>query len=246
MDKYQQFADAIKESGRIVFFTGAGMSTESGIPDFRSNDGLYKGKDYPIGYRAEEILSADFFNRYPRLFFDYYFKHLIYPQAQPNVGHEFIAQLEDTKKDITVVTQNIDGLHQLAGSANVLELHGTVLDNYCLICGRYYSVEELNRDEDGIPRCVDDNGIVRPRVVLYQEGLPMETLDYAIEQIRKADLLVVLGTSLIVYPAAGLVNYFNGSQLVLINKTPIATLPANTLVFQDSINHVFNKVQELM
>lgn len=244
MDQYQHLADQINESQRIVFFTGAGMSTASGIPDFRSNDGLYKGDDYPIGYRSEEILSASFFDRYPKLFFDYYFSHLVYPQAQPNSGHEFIAYLEAMDKEVTVVTQNIDGLHQRAGSSKVLELHGTVMDNYCLTCGRHYELDELQRDEEGIPRCIEDDGIVRPRVVLYQENLPMDTLEASIQHIQQADMLIVLGTSLVVHPAAGLVSYFKKNRLVVVNKSPIATLPAQADVYQDTIVHVLENVKE--
>lgn len=241
-DKLQAFQRQLAASNKVVFFGGAGVSTASGIPDFRSATGLFMqatGKNFT----AEEIISRSFFERYPEEFFEFYFDKLIYPEAKPNLAHEFLVELEKAGKDVTVVTQNIDGLHQKAGSQRVLELHGTVLDNYCLLCDRHYSLEELTRDEKGIPRCKEDHGIVRPDIVLYEEGLNQQTIEAAITAIEEADMLIVAGTSLIVYPAAGLINYFKGKHFVVINKTPIHTYLPNALVFESTLNEVFGRME---
>lgn len=241
-DKLQAFQRQLAASKKVVFFGGAGVSTASGIPDFRSATGLFMqatGKNFT----AEEIISRSFFERYPEEFFEFYFDKLIYPEAKPNLAHEFLVELEKAGKDVTVVTQNIDGLHQKAGSQRVLELHGTVLDNYCLLCDRHYSLEELTRDEKGIPRCKEDHGIVRPDIVLYEEGLNQQTIEAAITAIEEADMLIVAGTSLIVYPAAGLINYFKGKHFVVINKTPIHTYLPNALVFESTLNEVFGRME---
>lgn len=241
-DKLQAFQRQLAASKKVVFFGGAGVSTASGIPDFRSATGLFMqatGKNFT----AEEIISRSFFERYPEEFFEFYFDKLIYPEAKPNLAHEFLVELEKAGKDVTVVTQNIDGLHQKAGSQRVLELHGTVLDNYCLLCDRHYSLVELTRDEKGIPRCKEDHGIVRPDIVLYEEGLNQQTIEAAITAIEEADMLIVAGTSLIVYPAAGLINYFKGKHFVVINKTPIHTYLPNALVFESTLNEVFGRME---
>lgn len=239
--KIKQFRNELNESDKIVFFGGAGVSTASGIPDFRSASGLFMqstGKTYS----AEEIISRSFFERNPEEFFDFYFDKLIYPDAKPNLAHSFLADLEKRGKDITIITQNIDGLHQQAGSQNVLELHGSVLKNYCLTCRKSYPLNELVRDKNGVPRCQEDSGIVRPEIVLYEEGLNQATIEATISAIEEADMLIVAGTSLIVYPAAGLINYFKGKYLVVINKTPIQTNLANALIFEAALNDVFSQM----
>ena len=204
----------------IVFFGGAGVSTESGIPDFRSVDGLYHQK---FKYPPETMLSHSFYESHTAEFFDFYRHKLIVHGARPNAAHLRLAKLEQQGKVRAVVTQNIDGLHQAAGSRNVFELHGSTLRNFCTRCGKFYPVsfiEEAGKSGDGIPRCTDCGAIVKPDVVLYEEGLDEATLDGAIQAIHAADLLIVGGTSLAVYPAAGLLRYFRGSDLVVINKQP--------------------------
>ena len=204
----------------IVFFGGAGVSTESGIPDFRSVDGLYHQK---FKYPPETMLSHSFYESHTAEFFDFYRQKLIVHGARPNAAHLRLAKLEQQGKVRAVVTQNIDGLHQAAGSRNVFEPHGSTLRNFCTRCGKFYPVsfiEEAGKSGDGIPRCTDCGAIVKPDVVLYEEGLDEATLDGAIQAIHAADLLIVGGTSLAVYPAAGLLRYFRGSDLVVINKQP--------------------------
>mgnify|MGYP004626025021 FL=1 len=204
----------------MVFFGGAGVSTESGIPDFRSVDGLYHQK---FRYPPEEMLSHTFFERHTAEFYDFYRQKLIVHGAKPNAAHLRLAELEREGKCAAVVTQNIDGLHQAAGSKNVFELHGSTLRNYCTRCGKFYPVsfiEEAGKTGDGIPRCTDCGGVVKPDVVLYEEGLDEATLEGAVNAIRAADVLIVGGTSLAVYPAAGLLRYFKGDTLVVINKQP--------------------------
>lgn len=241
-NKIKAFQEKLADSQKIVFFGGAGVSTASGIPDFRSATGLFMqttGKNFS----AEEIISRSFFERYPEEFFAFYFDKLIYPEAEPNLAHKFLVELEEQGKEVTIVTQNIDGLHQVAGSTNVLELHGTVLENYCLQCNKTYALEELERDDQGVPRCKEDHGIVRPDIVLYEEGLNQQTLQAAVDAIEEADLLIVAGTSLIVYPAAGLINYFKGKHFVVINKTPIHTYLPDALIFEDTLNEVFSRME---
>ena len=202
----------------MVFFGGAGVSTESGIPDFRSVDGLYHQK---FRYPPEEMLAHTFFERHTAEFYDFYRQKLIVHGAKPNAAHLRLAELEREGRCAAVVTQNIDGLHQAAGSKNVFELHGSTLRNYCTRCGKFYPVsfiEEAGKTGDGIPRCTDCGGVVKPDVVLYEEGLDEATLEGAVNAIRAADVLIVGGTSLAVYPAAGLLRYFKGDTLVVINK----------------------------
>ncbi len=215
----------IAQSDNIVFFGGAGVSTESGIPDFRSTDGLYRQQyDYP----PETILSHSFYQRNPEEFFRFYRNKMLYLDAQPNAAHRRLAELEAQGKLRAVITQNIDGLHQKAGSKNVLELHGSVLRNYCEKCGAFHGVEAV-RDSAGVPRC-SCGGRIKPDVVLYEEGLDEDVLSRAVSAIRHADLLIIGGTSLTVYPAAGLVHYYRGSRLVVINKTELAGAGADLTV----------------
>ena len=240
-DKIEQLKTQLADSQKVVFFGGAGVSTASGIPDFRSSKGLFM-QDSGTHIPAEEIISHTVYKRHPEQFFNYYFEHLVFENAEPNEAHEFIKLLEDQGKEVSVVTQNIDGLHQKAGSSRVHELHGSVLTNYCTKCSMQYSLNELQLDEDGIPRCSKDGAIVRPDVVLYEEGLNQEVIQQAITDIQNADMLMIAGTSLVVYPAASLIHYFNGDYLVAINKTPIQ-VPQGTLVFEETISNVFSKLQ---
>lgn len=207
--------------GRMVFFGGAGVSTESGIPDFRSSEGIYaQGGVIP----PEEMVSHSFFDAHPAEFFDFYFKSMWFPDAQPNQAHRKLAELERDGTLSAVITQNVDGLHQKAGSRNVLELHGSSLRNYCTGCGARFTAEQLRaaheQADDGIPRCDKCGGVIRPDVVLYEEALDQRVLRNAIEAIQRADLLLIAGTSLVVYPAAGLIDYFFGNRLVIVNRSP--------------------------
>ena len=207
--------------GKMVFFGGAGVSTESGIPDFRSAEGIYaQGGVIP----PEEMVSRSFFDAHPAEFFDFYFKSMWFPDAQPNQAHRKLAELERAGTLSAVITQNVDGLHQKAGSRSVLELHGSSLRNYCTGCGTRFTAEQLQaaheQADDGIPRCRACGGIIRPDVVLYEEALDQRVLQRAIEAIRGADLLMIAGTSLVVYPAAGLIDYFFGNRLVIVNRSP--------------------------
>lgn len=239
--KINAFKKQLAESQMIVFFGGAGVSTESGIPDFRSSKGLYSQSNRGH-YSAEELVSYSFYKRYPDEFFAYYFEHLVFKDAKPNSAHLFLKELEDAGKDVHVVTQNIDGLHQKAGSSKVYELHGSVLRNYCTKCGKSYSLDELELDTGGIPRCPLDKAIVRPDVVLYEESLDQNTMQGAISAIKRADMLIIAGTSLVVYPAAGLIRYFGGEYLVAINKSAIS-VPTGTLMFKDSIENVLAELK---
>lgn len=232
--------EIIKENDQIVFFGGAGVSTESGIPDFRSEAGLYAAMT-EYGRPAEELICRPFFERNPEVFFDYYKKNLLYPDARPNAAHYGLAQLEREGKVKAVITQNIDGLHQMAGSRNVIELHGSTLRNYCVDCKRNYKVDYV-ANADGIPRCETCGGIVRPDVVLYQESLDNDVIEQAVSAIKNAAVLIVGGTSLVVYPAAGMVQYFNGNHLVLINKSETQYDKNADLVIHEAIGSVFEKL----
>ncbi len=227
----------IEESDNIVFFGGAGVSTESGIPDFRSVDGLYHQKyDYP----PETILSHTFYMRKPEEFFRFYQDKMLCLDAKPNAAHLKLAQWERQGKLKAVITQNIDGLHQAAGSKRVLELHGSVLRNYCEACGKFYDANDILHAE-GVPRC-SCGGRIKPDVVLYEEGLDTQALQAAVSYIANADVLIVGGTSLVVYPAAGLIDYYRGHKLVLVNKTATARDGVADLVVQGSIGEIFGKL----
>lgn len=238
--KIKKLKNQLEDSQKIVFFGGAGVSTESGIPDFRSSKGLYM-KESGTHVSAEEMISHTYYKRYPKEFFKYYFENLVFEEAEPNEAHDFLKDLEDQGKEVSIVTQNIDGLHQKAGSKTVHELHGSVLRNYCTKCSVHYEIDELELDKDGIPRCPRDGAIVRPDIVLYEEGLDQSVVEAAVRDIQNADMLMIAGTSLVVYPAAGLINYFKGEHLVAINKSTIQ-VPDNTLVFEDTISNVFSKL----
>jgi len=236
------FKKWVAESKNIVFFGGAGVSTESGIPDFRSENGIFAAVN-EYGYRPEMILSHSFFVAKPEVFFQYYKKNLLYPDAKPNDAHLGLARLEQEGKLKAVITQNIDDLHQKAGSKMVLELHGTLYRNYCLNCGKNFDLEYVTRKE-GITRCDACHGVVRPDVVLYEEGLDDSTLQSAVHYLSQADMLIVGGTSLSVYPAAGLIDYYKGNKLVLINKSPTPMDHKANLVIMESIGKVFREIFE--
>ena len=222
------------DSDNIVFFGGAGVSTESGIPDFRSTDGLYHQE---WKYPPEVILSHTFYEANPAEFFRFYHAKMLCPAARPNAAHLKLAEWEKEGKLRAIVTQNIDGLHQMAGSRTVYELHGSVHRNYCERCGKFYSFDDILRSS-GIPRC-ECGGTVKPDVVLYEESLDQATIEGAVRAIAAADVLIIGGTSLNVYPAAGLINYYRGHKLVLINKSPVARDLSADLVIRDPIGEVF-------
>lgn len=232
-----QLKEMVDASRRIVFFGGAGVSTESGIPDFRSTGGLYHQE---WKYPPEVILSHTFYKSNPEEFFRFYRAKMLAPDALPNAAHRKIAEWEAAGKLTAVVTQNIDGLHQAAGSRRVLELHGSIHRNYCERCGKFHSLDFILRGE-GIPRC-DCGGIVKPDVVLYEEGLDQQTLSDSIRAITEADMLIIGGTSLNVYPAAGLINYYTGSRLVLINKSAVARELTGVLTITDPIGEVLSQL----
>lgn len=230
----------IDESEKIVFFGGAGVSTESNIPDFRSESGLYQAVSQ-YGQSPETMLSHSFFMNHMDTFFDYYKNNLIYQDAKPNKAHEVLARLEQEGKLTAVVTQNIDGLHQLAGNKNVYELHGSVLRNYCMDCNAFYDLDYVMNPEHcegDIPKCETCGGVIKPDVVLYEEALDEDVISGAVNAISKADTLIVGGTSLVVYPAAGLINYFRGNNLILINKSQTQYDDRATLVVNDAIGKV--------
>ena len=237
MNDLETLKQWIGESHRIVFFGGAGVSTESGIPDFRSVDGLYSQH---FEYPPETIISHSFYLRDPAYFFRFYREKMLPLGFEPNITHRKLAQWEQEGKLAAIVTQNIDGLHQKAGSRTVYELHGSVLRNYCTKCRKFYSAEFI-RDSKGIPRC-SCGGIVKPDVVLYEEGLDQDTVEKSIMAIRDADLLMVAGTSLTVYPAAGLLRYYRGHRLVLINRDATPYDGEADLVIHDSLGSVFSKL----
>ena len=237
MEQLELFKQWIAESRRIVFFGGAGVSTESGIPDFRSVDGLYNQQfDYP----PETIISHSFYQRRPEYFFRFYREKMLPLGFEPNITHKVLARWEAEGRLSAVVTQNIDGLHQKAGSRRVYELHGSVLRNYCVRCGKFHSAEFV-KNGNGVPRC-DCGGTVKPDVVLYEEPLNSDTMEKSIAAIAGADLLIVAGTSLTVYPAAGLIRYYGGSRLVLINRDATPYDGQADLVFHESLGNVFSQL----
>ncbi len=235
IDKLKQM---ISDSGRIVFLGGAGVSTESGIPDFRSENGIFNAIR-EFGYPPETLLSRSFFDRDPEVFFKYYRSLLMSGDAKPNRAHYALAKLEQEGKLTAIATQNIDGLHTMAGSKNVYELHGSIKRNHCMKCHKFYDDEFIAKSE-GVPRC-SCGGIVKPDVVLYEEGLDYDTLNGAVTHIMRADMLIVGGTSLQVYPAAGLIDYYRGDRLVLINKSKTSYDKYADLVINDSIGKVLGE-----
>ncbi len=233
-----KLSEYLRNSSRAVFFGGAGVSTESGIPDFRSEDGLYRQK-YDVS--PEEMLSADYFYSHTAQFYDFYRDKMLALWAKPNAAHKKLAALEETGKLSAVVTQNIDGLHQAAGSKKVFELHGSVHRNHCLQCGKGYSAQFILSSK-GVPHCTC-GGVIKPDVVLYGEPLDEETVEGAVKAISRADLLIVAGTSLTVWPAAGFVEYFRGDNLVLINRTPTPLDSRCSLVLRGKVGEIFSEVE---
>ena len=236
----EELQKIIDDSSRIVFFGGAGVSTESGIPDFRSADGIYHQQ---YKYSPEQVVSHSFFMQHTEAFYDFYKEKMMILDAKPNPAHYKLAELEQAGKLTAVVTQNIDGLHQAAGSRNVYELHGSIHRNYCMECGRFYDAEYVKKTS-GIPRC-ECGGVIKPDVVLYEEGLDPKTIQGAVEAIAAADTLIIGGTSLVVYPAAGFIDYFGGKHLVVINKSETAKTVRAELSIAAPIGEIFSKIKAL-
>lgn len=238
MDSIQALQKLIDTHERIVFFGGAGVSTESGIPDFRSVDGLYHQQ---FKYPPEQMLSHTFFESHPEDFFDFYKKKVMALDAKPNTAHRALAQLEAAGKLIAVITQNIDGLHQAAGSRTVYELHGSIHRNYCTVCGKSFDAAFVKM-QPGVPTCPDCGGRIKPDVVLYEEMLDEEVISGAVKALQSADLLIIGGSSLVVYPAAGLIRYFQGDQIVLINKGATEMDRRAELLIKAPIGEVFSQI----
>lgn len=239
MNKITELKKLISESKKIVVFTGAGISCPSGIPDFRSADGLYNEKGY--NYSPEQIISHSFFLRNPEMFYEFYCSKMVYPEAGPNAAHLYFASLEDKGKSVTVITQNIDGLHQAAGSSNVIELHGSVHRNYCTKCGKFYDLASLLSRAEPVPHC-DCGGVIKPDVVLYEESLKEEDINGAIKALAEADMVIVVGTSLVVYPAASFLRYYRGQNLVLINKSATSYDSEAFICINDDVVNVTNQL----
>ena len=237
MSKQEELQRMIDESSNIVFFGGAGVSTESNIPDFRSADGLYQDK---YVYPPEQVVSHTFFVHKTEIFYEFYKEKMMFLDAKPNKAHLKLAELEEAGKLKAVITQNIDGLHQMAGSKNVLELHGSIHRNYCMKCGKFYDAKYV-KEADGIPKC-DCGGTLKPDVVLYEEGLDNTTIQKSIRAIQQADMLIIGGTSLVVYPAAGFIDYFRGKYLVVINKSETSRDRQADLCIQESIGEVLGSI----
>lgn len=240
-NKINECRQLIENSDRIVFFGGAGVSTASGIPDFRSSEGVFV-KQQQLDYSPEEIVSQSFFNRHPDKFFSFYFENLVHREAKPNIAHYFAKALETLGKNVIVVTQNIDGLHQKAGSRHVIELHGSVWRNQCTQCGKMHKLESLQRDTKGIPVCPEDQGIVKPDVVLYGEQLDSQLLNDATAAISYADLLIIAGTSLSVYPASELIKFYKGKAIIVVNESEIHVNHRKVLYLNQDMTDVFAKL----
>lgn len=239
-DKYQLLKSIIKQSNSIVVFTGAGISVPSGIPDFRSASGIYN-QAWKITYSPEQIISHSFFLSHPEEFYEFYKEKMCYPNAKPNLAHLYFAELEKKGKNVSVVTQNIDGLHQAAGSTRVYELHGSIHRNYCMDCNKFYTLDDILKKK-GVPHCDKCGDIIKPDVVLYEEGLDEMTIQYALSAIMTAEVMIVIGTSLKVYPAAGFIRYFKGKYLILINKEKTDYDQNCDLVFNEDVIEVIKKI----
>lgn len=235
--KINELKQIIDESEDIVFFTGAGISVPSGIPDFRSADGLYTND-----LKAESIISHSYFISHPKEFYKFYKDKMVYEDAEPNIAHKWIAKLEESGKSKGVITQNIDGLHLMAGSKNVVEIHGSIYRNHCMKCHKSYTLKDILKDD--IPLC-DCGGMIKPDVVLYEEALEYQDIIKAISMIEKADTLIIIGTSLSVYPAAGFIDYFKGRHLIVLNKGEIYTSIKDALIINDDIINIINELQKL-
>ncbi len=243
MHKIEELSRLIESSQNICVFTGAGVSCASGIPDFRSADGLYN-RSSGYKYSPEEIISHTFFVQNPEIFYDFYKNNMLYLDARPNSAHMYFADLERRGKNVSVVTQNIDGLHSLAGSKNVMEIHGSVLRNYCTRCAKPYSAEYI-KSAEGVPRCKEDSAIIKPDVVLYEEPLDEAVVNRAIDAILNAELMIVAGTSLSVYPAASYLRFFRGNALVLINKSSTPYDNRADIVFHEDIIEVIKSLENI-
>ena len=240
-DNIKRLKELIDSHNNIVFFGGAGVSTESNIPDFRSSSGLFNEK-LNKNFTPEQLVSHTFFTKYPEDFFKFYKDKLIYEDAQPNNAHIALAKLEDAGKLNAIITQNIDGLHQMAGSINVLELHGSVHRNYCTKCKKFYTLKQILNLNGNIPYCDVCGAIVKPDVVLYEEPLDSSVVNKTVNELRNADLLIIGGTSLVVYPAASFIDYFNGNSVVIINKSSTCYDAKASLVINDSIGEVLSQI----
>jgi NAD-dependent deacetylase len=238
---YSNLLSVIRSTNNIVFFGGAGVSTESKIPDFRSETGLYKTKNN-YSYPPEVMLSHSFFTSHPEDFFDFYKSKMIYKDAKPNAAHYALSELEKMGTLKAIITQNIDGLHQISGSKNVLELHGSIHKNYCMECNHTFNLDYILRSNSLIPKCNICGGTIKPDVILYEESLDMKILNKSIQYIINADVLIIGGTSLVVYPASSLINYFNGSKLVLINKSSTTYDNRADIIINDSIGKVLGEI----
>ena len=245
MDRIAELAGRIKKASKITAFTGAGVSTESDIPDFRSAGGVYEKISREYGRQPEELLSHGFFMEHPDIFYDYLRKYLIFPDAKPNLGHRTLAALERAGKLVGVVTQNIDGLHQAAGCKKVFELHGSIYRNTCMRCGRKYGLDYILA-ASGVPRCESCGGTIKPDVVLYGEQLDDSVVMGAVEAIERADMLLIMGTSLAVYPAAGLIDYFRGDDIVLINKSKTPYDGRASLVINDNAGKTLKAAADIL
>lgn len=245
MEPVEQLTTWIKQSSKIVFFGGAGTSTESGIPDFRSAAGIYQTEQHSP-YSPEELLSIDFFKLHPDIFYDFYRNKMLHPDAIPSGAHRLLARLENEGKMTAVITQNIDGLHQAAGSKVVHELHGSVHRNYCMDCSKFYHLNYILQSGSGVPYCEKCGGIVKPDVVLYGESLDQGTLYHAVDALSEADLLIIGGTSLTVQPAAQLVTYFQGKHIALLNATPTPYDNKADLLISEPIGKVMDQVNALL
>lgn len=239
-ENIQKLQNAIRKNKKIVFFGGAGVSTESGIPDFRSTDGIYSQK-YKKNISPEEIVSRTFFFSHTEDFYKFYREKLLYLDAKPNMCHKRLAEYERAGKEITIITQNIDGLHQAAGSTNIIELHGSIMRNHCRICKKEFPVDKIINSESVVPKC-DCNGLIKPNIVLYQENLDPKNIRMAKEAISKCDLLIIAGTSLVVYPAAGLIDYFRGDTIAMINLSDTTRDNDADILIHDKIGKVFEQI----
>ena len=242
MSDLEKLKEIIEKSKKIVIFSGAGLSTNSGIPDFRSADGLYNQKT-KSNIRPEEIISHSFFMSNPCEFYQFYFSKMVYLDAKPNLAHKYFAKLEEEGKVLAVVTQNIDNLHQEAGSKRVYELHGSIMRNYCMKCHKFYSLKDIFHESCEVPRC-SCGGIIKPDVVLYEEGLNDEVVANALNAIREADTIIVTGTSLTVYPAAGFLRYFRGENLILLNKSETPYDSLANIAIHDDIKNVIEYLEK--
>lgn len=240
--KIKRLKNIIDNSKKIVIFSGAGLSTNSGIPDFRSANGIYNQKT-KLNIRPEEIISHSFFVSNPKEFYEFYFDKMVYPKALPNIAHKYFHELEEMGKDVSIVTQNIDNLHQMVGSKVVYELHGSIIRNYCTKCHKFYSLNDI-MNKRPIPYC-DCGGIIKPDVVLYEEGLDDMVVEGALDKISDADTMIIVGTSLTVYPAAGFIRYFRGSNLILINKSETSYDSYATVAINDDICRVIEELKSI-